>query len=430
MGRVRDAEEVAQRKAKKEAKRAAKQAAREEAADGAPAAAAASTASSASKQAVRAAVAAAKERFASGVRLADQLNPKRPGFLKELRDVWKALPQATKRQLQRDDRSAGAVGADAPDGAAVSEAVAGSMPKAYPFHAEASDHCETSPQAFADVQPLLELLAARLGKKPGELALWDPYFCAGASKRHLSELGFPQVHNECEDFYEVIANGSEPAHDVVVTNPPYSDPPDAAAPHPARLLRYLQDRGTPFMALMPEYCASAAYYRELYAEGSAPLLLCPYRRYHFWTPDGARPGRNEKTHRKKGLGVRNSPFVAMWFVNLAPVVEPRELLRLAKAGNLPGVDVYRPPADDNAENADGAADSSVRCRLCRRIEGLPEGRACFSGGRRASSAAGAGDAGAADAGAADAGAAGKKRRGAAAKAEAEPAAKRQKRAKA
>jgi hypothetical protein len=59
------------------------------------------------------------------------------------------------------------------------------------------------PEYFAqDVVPLLELLAAKLNKTKAELAIYDPYYCAGAVKIHLGRLGFPNVYNECENFYE------------------------------------------------------------------------------------------------------------------------------------------------------------------------------------------------------------------------------------
>lgn len=97
---------------------------------------------------------------------------------------------------------------------------------------ETDDHCETSPRAYDDIAPLLTLLARNLGKAPQDLAVYDPYFCAGGTKLHLAKLGFPNVYNECEDFYAVIDGKRVPEHDVIVTNPPYS------GDHVKRLLRY------------------------------------------------------------------------------------------------------------------------------------------------------------------------------------------------
>ena len=39
-------------------------------------------------------------------------------------------------------------------------------------------------------------LAQRLGKPPGALRIWDPYYCAGGVKARLGALGFGDVVNE------------------------------------------------------------------------------------------------------------------------------------------------------------------------------------------------------------------------------------------
>ena len=79
-------------------------------------------------------------------------------------------------------------------------------------------------------------MAAALGKPPAELAIYDPYYCDGAVKRHLAAAGFPRVHNENDDFYGVLAAGACPAHDVLVTNPPYS------GDHPQRCVEFALGR--------------------------------------------------------------------------------------------------------------------------------------------------------------------------------------------
>jgi hypothetical protein len=37
------------------------------------------------------------------------------------------------------------------------------------------------------------------GKAPKKLRIYDPFYCAGSVVKHLTELGFPQVYNKCED---------------------------------------------------------------------------------------------------------------------------------------------------------------------------------------------------------------------------------------
>ena len=51
------------------------------------------------------------------------------------------------------------------------------------FDADGDDHCETSPEAHANVVNFLNDVASRLGKKPSELIIYDPYYCAGGTER-------------------------------------------------------------------------------------------------------------------------------------------------------------------------------------------------------------------------------------------------------
>jgi hypothetical protein len=187
------------------------------------------------------------------------------------------------------------------------------------FEVAPEDHCESPPEAYADIAPLLGWLAGRLGRRkhgPGgkgqaRLRVWDPYFCDGAVARHLGSQGFPRVHNANEDFYAVLREGREPRHDVVVTNPPYS------GDHVARLLEFCRTSRKPWLLLMPNY----VYTRPEFARalqrpdsGRADVaFLAPPKRYVYWTPKALGAGR----HSNSGpLGVRTSPFVSFWYVHL------------------------------------------------------------------------------------------------------------------
>lgn len=116
---------------------------------------------------------------------------------------------------------------------------------AHPFQADPHDHCETPPEAYAHLAPVLRAIAAAaLGRRGDDaasssLAVYDPYFCAGSAARHLAAVGFPTVINRNEDFYAAVDAGAVPAHDVVVTNPPFS------GDHVERLLRWAVARHSP-----------------------------------------------------------------------------------------------------------------------------------------------------------------------------------------
>ena len=172
------------------------------------------------------------------------------------------------------------------------------------FEADPDDHCETSPEAYADVAAVLAWYAERLGKKKKSLRIWDPYFCAGAVVRHLKALGFNKVRNENKDFYRTLATGKLPKHDVLLTNPPYSEV------HVEKLVRHCAGSGKPWLLLMPNYVYMKPFYRRGTA-GLDPVYLCPPKRYVYWTPKQFKL----RKHGNSGpLGVRTSPFVSFWYV--------------------------------------------------------------------------------------------------------------------
>jgi hypothetical protein len=182
------------------------------------------------------------------------------------------------------------------------------------------------------------------GKAPAELRIYDPYFCAGGTVRNLAALGFTHVINRNEDFYLAIEEGAlslslslgwgilnplrtmpvltgwphagtVPEHDVVVTNPPYSED------HVARALTFcaanLATHGRPWLMLLPNYVYAKDYYRPalregaregveqrakadatVFAEGGPEAIplgcsaadaanafyIAPKKRYYYWTP--------------------------------------------------------------------------------------------------------------------------------------------------
>ena len=149
--------------------------------------------------------------------LSDRLNPDHPCFDASLKAQWKSLPKRGRAAI---------VAADASRLKALAATVE------HPFDVETADHCESPPEAYSDVVEMLDMLAAKLGKDRRTLAIYDPYYCAGGMKKHLESLGFLNVYHKCEDFYQVLAEGRVPAHDCLVTNPPYSED------HFQRLLRF------------------------------------------------------------------------------------------------------------------------------------------------------------------------------------------------
>lgn len=116
---------------------------------------------------------------------------------------------------------------------------------------------------------------------PAELRIYDPYFCAGTMKAHLASLGFNDVYNENEDFYQTIAQERIPEHHCLITNPPFGEE------HMRRLIDFVLTSEKPFCLLLPEYVRRKPYFKALADHPTRrPILLCPHKRYHFWSPIG------------------------------------------------------------------------------------------------------------------------------------------------
>eukprot|EP00939_MAST-03C_sp_MAST-3C-sp1_P002921 g2921.t1 len=177
--------------------------------------------------------------------LSDRLNPKHPFFDAELKAAWKTeLSKKERAEIVRRDQEKLTA-----ELSRVSSIV-------HAFQTNIEDHCESPFEAYEDIAPVLRLIAKKLGKSPEELRIYDPYYCAGSVTRHMKKLGFCDVYNRNEDFYKVCREKRVPRHDVVVTNPPYSDN------HVKRLLRFCRSNAKPFLLLLPNYFCVKEFYHE------------------------------------------------------------------------------------------------------------------------------------------------------------------------
>ena len=191
------------------------------------------------------------------------------------RDVRAQLepPKPKKRPApDDDDPDAAANGGDRDEGEDAANAIEDRMEKPptevhHAFEADADDHCETSPEAHANIVNFLVKAADAVGKASADLVIYDPYYCAGGTRRSFAALGFPNVINRNEDFYAVVAEGRVPEHDVLVTNPPYS------ADHVERCLtfaaRNLAEHRRPYFLLLPSYVINKPYYVDALLTGGA-----------------------------------------------------------------------------------------------------------------------------------------------------------------
>jgi hypothetical protein len=278
-------------------------------------------------------------------KLADRLNPNRTAFDPDLKAAWQTMSKKAKAKLVKKDATA------------QSDAKKAILAIEHPFAADSDDHCETSREALRHAASLLPLVARAADKDPETLRLYDPYYCAGAVKRHMATLGFPHMHNACEDAYRVWAEKREPEYDVLMTNPPYS------GSHPEKLVRYCLESGKPYLLCMPNYIATQPWFRELMVS-RPPLFLCPTTRYNYWTPTGLREGKDKsKSGAKKhsgGLGVRTSPFASSWYVDLSPLVPHSALLQWWRDGGKErGFTISEAIAGDGAGRRTGVSNGAT-----------------------------------------------------------------------
>lgn len=133
------------------------------------------------------------------------------------------------------------------------------------------DHCETPRLAYEHIIEFLELLSQSLPRvQPStELQLWDPYYCNGGMKRTFESLGYTNIVHENVDFYKLIRHESTiPEHQVLITNPPYSDN------HIHRLLEFVIQyeipKQRPVCLLLPNWVSCQPDYDERFVQ---PLAL-------------------------------------------------------------------------------------------------------------------------------------------------------------
>lgn len=201
----------------------------------------------------------------------------------------------------------------------------------FPYETIQIDHCETPREAYADIVPILK----RLTPKNAELRVYDPFFCDGAVKRHLESLGFADVYNEREDFWQVAAENRMPPFDVLVTNPPFS------GDNIEKLINICLKLDKPFFMLVPNWMYTKDWFVSSGAQAREPLLVVPQKRYEFHSPVHLRTVASKAQ-------LSTSPFVTIWFC-FVPATMRNELFDLyAVASGKPSarsVAMYRQPSD-------------------------------------------------------------------------------------
>ena len=217
----------------------------------------------------------------------------------------------------------------------------------FPYQVDYNDHFETPRQAYQDLLPLLhEISSLKSGRdqckskheidngnssssskrqisRNDSLCLYDPYYCNGRTARLLRELGFHRVIHQKRDFYHDMEQETVPEHDLLVTNPPYSDT------HKKRCvdfcLQNLIQHNRSFAILMPSYVAARQYFRDALEETKqraqvTVMFIVPKTRYAYDHPEGT--------------GKPESPFDSMWYIGVKTDLA-RHLESFWKSAHLP-----------------------------------------------------------------------------------------------
>jgi hypothetical protein len=206
----------------------------------------------------------------------------------------------------------------------------------FSFPTNPLDHCETPKAAYQHVEKFLEVLfgfgnsgnvnsnsnsssasaAAAIGKK--DICIWDPFYCNGTVKKLFLEMGFPNVKNDNVDFYQLIQQDKAriPRHDVLVTNPPYSDN------HIPRLLQFVVERQVPqripCCLLLPNWVARQADYVANFVEplqkashNCELFYLSPLQPYTYTMPSWVRVS-DRPSH--VGCSGKTTPYLSSWYI--------------------------------------------------------------------------------------------------------------------
>lgn len=256
------------------------------------------------------------------------------------------------RAVAAEVRAPGATAAEkaavevAPPPQAPSKTTVGHGQPSFAFRACPTDHCETDRRALRHLDVALRRLVVLLAPAGGgegaakgsaagnhdcPLRIWDPYYCDGAAARHLRAIGFPNVVNRNEDFYAVAAEGRQPAHDVLVSNPPYS------GDHIERCMKYCAASGKPWFLLLPNWVCDKPWYQQMCKAGgfpgAAPFFIGPVAKaYTFAMPRWAgRPAHVSDSG-------QTVPYLISWFVHVPKSRLYKDLFRFLEGAAVSQVE--------------------------------------------------------------------------------------------
>jgi hypothetical protein len=182
------------------------------------------------------------------------------------------------------------------------------------FDTNVLDHCETPRAAYEHLREFLEVLGEAMKIPPTSMRIWDPYYCDGSVKRIFTEMGFTNVIHENEDFYQLVGNKNIPSHEVLVTNPPYSED------HIHRLLEFVVGTEIPnqraVCLLLPNWVSRQPDYEERFVKPAAQkqnelFYLSPLEPYTYTMPSWVHQ-KDRPEH--VGVSGKTTPYLSSWYL--------------------------------------------------------------------------------------------------------------------
>lgn len=182
------------------------------------------------------------------------------------------------------------------------------------FDTNVLDHCETPRAAYEHLREFLEVMGQSMKMPTASMRVWDPYYCDGTMKRIFTEMGFTNIIHDNADFYQLIEKRNIPPHEVLVTNPPYSED------HIHRLLDFVV--GTeipnrrPVCLLLPNWVSRRPDYEERFANPVAQkqnelFYLSPVEPYAYTFP----PFVHQKDRPEHvGASGKTTPYLSSWYL--------------------------------------------------------------------------------------------------------------------
>ena len=182
------------------------------------------------------------------------------------------------------------------------------------FDTNVLDHCETPRAAYEHLREFLEVLGQSMKISTASMRVWDPYYCDGEVKRIFTEMGFTNIIHENADFYKIIESKNIPPHEVLVTNPPYSED------HIHRLLEFVV--GTeivnqrPVCLLLPNWVSRQPDYEERFVNPVGQnqyelFYLSPLEPYTYTMPSWV---HHKDRPEHVGTSGETTPYLSSWYL--------------------------------------------------------------------------------------------------------------------